>query len=436
MSLTVFINAGPWLPVPPSGYGGVENMLMYLIGELRKRRHRVILGTVGQSEIKVDQREAVFWEGQHPQIDAPYSDAVWVAHKHMHKMASVIRKTHDTEGIDVVHDFLEVVGPTVLAALGPGGPPVLHTLQWNLRTHQEFYRDFDGRGRVFFNGISKPQMAAATGNLLATNLGVVHNGVDVNDFTFREDKADYVITLARFARDKGQDIAAGICERLRLPLLMAGTVGGIDSPRLLKSELSRRDSPFHYYKDVEYYRRSVRPYERRYKYRPWRGRDRRIEWIGSVGGEEKRELVAGAKALLMPIRWEEPFGMAVIEALASGTPVVAMRHGAMPVIIQDGYNGFLASSEREFEECLQRVRSGEIKPENCRRSVEERFSAARMADRYVELYEQVIARATAADAAPSTAPWTNGSGPAANGAGNGRAPAAAVAGRRPGSMPR
>jgi hypothetical protein len=73
LSLTVFINAGPWLPVPPSGYGGVETMLMYLIGELRGRGHRVILGTVGQSDIKVDQQESVFWEGQHPQIDAPYS---------------------------------------------------------------------------------------------------------------------------------------------------------------------------------------------------------------------------------------------------------------------------------------------------------------------------------------------------------------------------
>jgi glycosyltransferase involved in cell wall biosynthesis len=387
MSLTVFINAGPWLPVPPPGYGGVENMLMYLIGELRDRGHRVILGTVGQSEIKVDQQESVFWEGQHPQIDAPYSDAVWVAHQHMHKMLSVIR---DTEGIDVIHDFLEIVGPSLLAELGPGAPPVLHTLQWNLRLHQEFYRDFDGRGRVWFNGISKPQMEAAVGNLRATQLDVVHNGVDVQDFTFREDKDDYVITLARFARDKGQDIAARVCERLRLPLLMAGTVGGIASPRLLKSELSKRDSPFHYYKDVEYYRRSVRPYERRY--RPWRGREHGITWLGSVGGHEKRALVAGAKALLMPIRWEEPFGMAVIEALASGTPVVAMRRGAMPVIIEHGYNGFLADSEQEFEECLQRVRSGEIRPENCRRSVEERFSATRMADGYIRLYQQVIRR--------------------------------------------
>ena len=430
MPLTVFINAGPWLPVPPKGYGGVENMLRYLIGELRRREHRVILGTVDQSEIEVHRRETAFGEGQHPQIDAPYSQAVWVAHKHMHKMASAIR---DTKGIDVVHDFLEIVGPTVLAELGPGAPPVLHTLQWNLRPHEEFYRDFDGRGRVFFNGISEPQMAAAVGRLRDTHLGVVHNGVDVNDFTFREDKDDYVITLARFARDKGQDIAARVCQRLRLPLLMAGTVGGIASPKMLQNELSKRDSPFHDYKDVKYYCRRVRRYERGHVFTPWHRRTRRIAWIGSVGGQRKRELVAGATALLMPIRWEEPFGMAVIEALASGTPVVAMRRGAMPLIIEHGYNGFLAETEREFEECLQRVRSGEIKPENCRRSVEERFSAAQMADRYIRLYERVIELGGQVESGgPPAAARANGSGPHANGSRNGQVPAAALAELPPG----
>ena len=375
MALTIFVNAGPWLPVPPPGYGGVENLLVPLIRELRRRGHTVVLGTVAQTAVEVDDTVWRFAEGQLPLIDAPYADALWVAHAHMQAMLRAIRERGD---IDVVHDFLEIVGPSMLAERGPGGPPALHTLQWNLRAHQAFYRDFDGRGRVWFNGVSEPQMAAAAGNLREHHLGVVHNGVDVDDLTFREDKDDYVITLARFARDKGQDIAARLCQRLRLPLRMAGTVGGIASPGALHDELGQPDSPFHYYRDVEYYRRSVRPHE-----------GSTVAWVGSVGGRRKRELVAGAKALLMPIRWEEPFGMAVIEALASGTPVVAMRRGAMPLIIQHGYNGFLADDEQEFEACLRRVRAGEIKPENCRRSAEERFSAARMADGYLRLYERV-----------------------------------------------
>jgi glycosyltransferase involved in cell wall biosynthesis len=379
LSLTVFVNAGPWLPIPPSGYGGVENMLVFLIRELRGQGHEVVLGTVGESEIEVDQKVSVFPAGRHPLIDAPYSDAVWVANTHMQKMLKVIRKT---PGIDIVHDFLEIVGPSALAELGPAGPPVLHTLQWNLSSpHRPFYRLFEGNGRVWFNGISEPQMTAARGNLRKRALGVVHNGVDVDEFTCRGDNDGYAITLARFTRDKGQDIAARICGRLGLPLHMAGTVGGIPSPARLSAELARPGSPFQHYRDVKYYQRSVRPYELRHP---------QISWIGSVGGNTKRDLVAGALALLMPIRWQEPFGMAVIEALASGTPVVAMRRGAMPVLIEHGYNGFLADDEREFEECLRRVKDGEIKPENCRQSVAGRFSAAMMAKRYVQLYREII----------------------------------------------
>jgi glycosyltransferase involved in cell wall biosynthesis len=378
MSLTVFMNAGPWLPIPPSGYGGVENMLVYLIKELRGRGHRVILGTVGQSQIEVERQVSFFHQGQHPRIDGPYCDGVSVAHAHMQRVLNAIRETRE---IDIVHDFLEIVGPSMLAELAPDGPPVLHTLQWNLWHDQDFYGHFEGRGRVYFNGISNPQMEAAGGNLRRLSLDVVHNGVNVDDFTYRERKDEYAITLARFTYDKGQDIAARVCARLGVPLQMAGTVGGIASPELLSRELRKLHSPFHHYKDVEFYRNAVLPHE---------GERPRIAWVGSVGGAEKRALVAGARALLMPIRWEEPFGMAVVEALASGTPVVAMRRGAMPVIIQHGYNGFLADSEEEFAEHLQRV--DEIKSENCRRSVEERFSAAMMAENYEKRYQQVIER--------------------------------------------
>jgi glycosyltransferase involved in cell wall biosynthesis len=397
MSLTVFINAGPWLPVPPSGYGGVENMLVYLIRELQERHSlRIILGTVGDSRIPVRHQVFRFQEGRHRHIAAPYLDTVSIAHGHMERVMKTIRIMRD---IDIVHDFLEVVGPSMLAQLGLEGPPVLHTLQWNLANHEEYYRHFDGNGRVFFNGISDPQMQAASENLRRYSLGVVHNGVDVNDFTYQVEKYDYVITLARFTHDKGQDIAARMCAELGIPLKMAGTVGGIDSPNVLLKELNDADSPFHHYRDVKYYLQTVRPYELTHP---------RITWVGSVGGEEKKALVAGARALLMPIRWEEPFGMAVIEALASGTPVVAMRRGAMPVIIKDGHNGFLADTEQEFKDCLRRV--GDIDPAACRKSVEDHFSAATMAKRYVELYEQVIRRATVGDRRYAGHPQANGAG--------------------------
>jgi glycosyltransferase involved in cell wall biosynthesis len=387
-SLTVFINAGPWLPVPPSGYGGVENLLVYLIKELRRRDHRVILGTVADSRIDVDERVVRFEEGRHRHMAEPFYEAMHVTHGHMDKVLDVIA---DMPEIDVVHDFLEIVGPSMLARLGPGGPPVLHTLQWNLAAHADYYDHFNGHGRVLFNGISEPQMRAAPGNLRKQSLGVVHNSVDLKDFALQPEKEDYVITLARFTRDKGQDIAARICEELGLNLRMAGTVGGISSKELLHKELdSDPTSPLHYYRDVQYYQQVESDHPR-------------AVWVGNLGGEAKKKLVADARALLMPIRWEEPFGMAVIEALASGTPVVAMRRGAMPVIIDHGYNGFLADDEEQFKHYLERV--DEIQPENCRRSVEKNFSAAEMVDRYLDRYEEVLERAPHRGRRRRRLPW-------------------------------
>jgi glycosyltransferase involved in cell wall biosynthesis len=377
MPLTVLVNAGPWLPVPPSSYGGVENMLSYLIPELRRLGHRVVLSTVRDSRISVDKYNYSFEEGQLRHIGAPYSDAIGIAHAHMQDVVHTIRTTPD---IDVVHDVLEVVGPSMLATLGPDAPPVLHTLQWDLAGHSRFYRRFNGGNRVFFNGISGPQMQRAPDNVRQQSLGVVHNGIDVGDFDFCEDKADYFITLARFAYDKGQDIAARICSELGHRLQMAGTVGGIESPDHLFKELEDPSSPIHGYKDVAYYMGAVRVHE-----------SDKITWLGGVGGDQKRRLIARARAMLMPIRWEEPFGMAVIEALASGTPVVAMRRGAMPVLIEHGVNGFLADGEREFAQYLDRV--GAIDPLECRRSVERNFSATTMAQGYGALYEEAIDRA-------------------------------------------
>jgi len=384
VALTVLVNAGPWLPVPPPNYGGIENLLSYLIPELRKLGHRVLLATVGDSRIReVDEadRLSLFGEGQLRHISAPYGEAVGIAHAHMQQVTRAIRT--DAAGIDVVHDMLEVVGPSMLAELGRRHPPALHSLQWNPASHRDFYRNFDGRGRVFFNCISEPQLASLDANLRRLTLGVVHNAVDPGAFHADAPAGvgDYFVTLARFTEDKGQDIAARLCRELGVPLRMAGTVAGIETAELLDKELADERSPVHHKQDVQYYLNEVRPHE---------DEAARVTWVGSVGGEQKIELLAGARALLMPIRWEEPFGMAVIEALACGTPVVAMRRGAMPVIIQDGVNGYLADDEEGFRRCVEQVE--QIDRAACRQSVVERFSAREMAARYSELYQDVRTR--------------------------------------------
>jgi glycosyltransferase involved in cell wall biosynthesis len=117
----------------------------------------------------------------------------------------------------------------------------------------------------------------------------------------------------------------------------------------------------------------------------------RVRWVGSLSGAHKLEVLGRARALVAPVRWDEPGGTAVVEALACGTPVVGLRRGALPMLIEDGVTGFLADEPEELAGLL--ARAGEIDPAACRRAAEERFSAEAMADAYLGLYRTVLERA-------------------------------------------
>jgi glycosyltransferase involved in cell wall biosynthesis len=377
MPLTVLVNAGPWLPVPPPDYGGIENVLACLIPELRRRGVRVVLCSVGESTIEVDDLRWAFPDGQFTRLAAPYGQVMGVTHAHMANVLEALRERPD---IDLVHDHLEVVGPGVLGALDRTAPPVLQTLHWDLRKHPEFYGSFDGRGRVFFNGVSNAQLATAPPNLRAQSLGAVHLGVDLAAHRFKADKGEDYLVLGRFTPFKGQDVAARICKELGVPLVMAGPVAGVPSPDELFAALKDPSSPLHGYGDVRHYLEAVQPFED----------GERIRWVGTVGGAGKDALIGGARAVLVPISWDEPGATAAIEALACGTPVIAMRRGALAEIVEHGHNGFLADDESQFAQLM--LRAGEIDPLACRRSVERRFSAAVMAEGYLRLYEEVLTR--------------------------------------------
>lgn len=394
--LRVAMIAPPWLTIPPSGYGGIEAVLDGLIEALVKLGITVELFTIKGTKVPKGVKLHTFYKSeQYKDIHRPFYDSLPILAAHTQ---FALNRIMADGKFDIIHDHTYFLGPQFLALATKlkGIPPAIHTLHGPPFTNEAMLaqglpdnRDFweqlgHNMGNLYMVGISDTLMETAPKSLKHAILPTVYNALDASQFPFVKGKKDYFITLARFSRDKGQHIAVRLCAALGYRLRMAGTVAGICTNRRLFLELANPLSSYRQTDDFRYYSDEILPLI---------VRSRKITYVGNVVGKRKLTFISEAKALLFPIDWEEPFGMAVIEALACGTPVVAMRRGAMAEIIQHGYNGFLADNEMEFAEYMRRV--DEINPEDCRQSVEEFFSAEAMAVAYIERYREAIHRSKA-----------------------------------------
>ncbi|MEV5894638.1 glycosyltransferase [Nonomuraea fuscirosea] len=372
--MKVLVNAGPWLDVPPAGYGGIENVVATLVPALRERGVHVVLASVGSSGLEVDELISAYDEGQFAELQKPYNQVMGIAHAHLARVAAELRRRDD---IDLVHDHVEVVGPAVLSALG--GPPVLHTLHWDLRKHPAFYGAFPPG--IAVNGVSESQIARAPDALRAAALGSIHLATPMADpLAGREprvERGEHLMVMGRVCALKGQHVAARICQKLGLPLVLAGPVSGRDTAAELDVVAQNPYHPLHSHPDVRYHLDQVTPYLD----------GDLVRWVGAVGGQKRDDLYASARAALFPIQWDEPGGTAVVEAMALGVPPVGLRRGCLPELIDHGRTGFLADSEEELAEWLLRL--DELDPEECRREARRRFTPSVMADRYLELYERL-----------------------------------------------
>lgn len=323
-------------------------------------------------------------------IHRPMYEAYPIVGAHLQYALNAIKADGN---FDIIHDHNGFLGPQLLswASNDPDLPPMVHThhgapfssqevLDQGIPDNRPYWREIARHmGRLYIIGISDALMVPAPTELKSHILPTVYNALDCDAFPYVEKKQNYFITLARFARDKGQHVAAKICAERGYRLRMAGTVAGIASPQKLLAELASPLSPYRSTADFRYYSDNILQYTLKYRY---------ITYSGNLSGTRKMKFISEAKALLFPIDWEEPFGMAVIEALACGTPVVAMNRGAMPEIIEHGVTGFLANNEQEFAEYVERV--SEIDPAACRSAVEKRFSSETMASEYVNRYKMAI----------------------------------------------
>ena len=191
-----------------------------------------------------------------------------------------------------------------------------------------------------------------------TYAATIHHGIPLGEFTFRERPDDYLLFFGRIHPDKGAREAVELARRTGQKLVIAGIVH-----------------------DQAYFDRWVRPFVD----------DDQIRYVGSANPSERNALLGGARALLHLIGFDEPFGLSVVEAMATGTPVIAYPRGSMSELIRDGLNGFLVSDLEAAEAALHRV--DELDRRACRADAEARFSAERMVDDYLRLYERIVSSA-------------------------------------------
>ncbi len=336
--------------VPPGAYGGTERVIATLCDGLVAAGHEVTLFAAETSE-SAAKLEAY---GQPLRERLSRADLVDLApHLHLQMLAEVYRRRDE---FDLVHSHLDIWSlpftqlfdtPTVLTLHG--------------RLDLDFLRDLLPRyASAPLVSISDDQRRAVA-DLDLTWADTVYNGLDFAAYQdVSHDPRGYLGFVGRMAEEKGPLAAMDVARRTGLPLRMAAKIDPLDE---------------------EYYETEVEPAM---------GPD--VDFIGEIDEEAKPDFYAGARATLFPSDWPEPFGLVMIESLAAGTPVVALRRGSVPEVIEHGVSGFVCDDVDGMVAAVERI--GEIDPENCRRRAE-RFTGEVMCRGYEAVYERLVADSSA-----------------------------------------
>jgi glycosyltransferase involved in cell wall biosynthesis len=338
--LRIGVIAPPWLPVPPTGYGGIERVVAVLVDGLVASGHDVTLFAAPGSS--TDARLVT------PLAIAPLlGDSDSGPDELYHTTAAYLR----ADAFDIYHDHTGI-GPA-LGAMLSDRTPVVHTLHgpWT-----ELGRRFYGlvHDRIHLVAVSQAQRAA---NPRLHYAGVVYNGIDLTAHPFHRSKEDFVLFVGRISPEKRPEVAVDVARAAGLPLVMV----------IKRNEPAERA----YWDEVV---------------APRIGDD--VVVLDQPPHAVKVDLMGRARALLFPIDWPEPFGLVMTEAMACGTPVIARSLGAAPEVVAHGITGFLCTTVEEMVDAV--AAATELKPEDCRARVEGCFSARAMVLGYEHLYRSAL----------------------------------------------
>ena len=341
-----------WESVPPVLYGGTERVVSFMTEELVRQGHEVTLFASGDSTTKARLvpmcAEALRTSKVVMNCEAP--------------LTAMIEKVFGSAAeFDLIHSHLEFI-PFPLARRCR--TPTLTTLHARLDQPEliPVFRKFADLPLVSVSEAQREPLSCA--NWQAT----IHPGVPTSLYTPQYNQGRYLVFLGRVAPEKGLDRAIEIAKRVEMPLRIGAK---IDSQH------------------TEYYKSVIEPLLDH----PL------VEFVGEVTDIEKDGLLGDAYALLAPYTWPEPFGLALIESLACGTPIIGSRCGAIPEIVDHGVTGFLCDTLDEMAQSIRHISL--LERTRCRQAFEARFSSERMVQEYLAVYERTLGITTKAPLTPS-----------------------------------
>ncbi len=337
--MKILITADPFLPVPPKLYGGIERVLDMLITEYIAKGHDVTLIAHKDSEPHVSCRFIPY----NSEIDSVLKNSV------------LITKTQLKYKFDIIHSFsrllylLPLLRSSVPKLMSYQREPSLNQIKRAYQLSKHNTLAFSGCSDYISNQI-KTVAEAYT----------VYNGVSLNNYSYNDkiDKDAPLIFLGRIEEIKGTHVAIEMALKTNNSLIIAGNI------------------PAEY---ESYFNEKVKPYL-----------SDQIKYIGPVNDIQKNNLLKQAKAFLMPILWNEPFGIVMAEAMACGTPVIGFNRGSVPEVIEHAKTGFVCNTNNEFIEAINNI--SQINRAEVRKAAENRFSSDVISNNYLALYQKLINR--------------------------------------------
>lgn len=340
--MRIAIIAAPFIAVPPVDYGGTELFVAHLAEGLQKLGVEVVVYANGESTVSTERR-SLYPKSLWP-IKIP--ERAWLREVN-HNSWAIADAMNDSQIVHVqsAHSLVFsrlVKRPFALTLHGPPDPFL-----------SEFYSYFPD---VQYVCISQAQCREESMPKRRT----IHHGLDLSLYRLVEKKQPYLSFIGRIAPIKGTHIAIDVAQRTGIPLKIAGEVQPVYQ---------------------QYFDRHVRP----------QLDGKLVEYIGPADLKAKNELLGNSMAMLFPIQWSEPFGLAMVEAMACGTPVLAMPGGSVPEVVREGVSGYICPNVREM---AKRVLNLDLKPAAVRAYADENFSTQTMANRYAALYQDMLSGRT------------------------------------------